>query len=368
MPEPAPALAKVAPAVRERMSVVVDTMVERIQSSIPLYREQTVVSTAALRESAVQNVEYLLSTAPPGSDLAASRRTGRQRALQGAPLPEILAGFRIGFALFWEAVADEYAAALTEAYRDTTEELLRQNEQERSALVEALTTGSFADRGTIWAIAAKLELPTTGAFAAVAVEVSTVGEVALPGIAPKLRAVDISSAWRLLPELEVGVVSLPRPETRDVVRIIGGAAPARVGISPVYPALEETPRALYLAKLALHSGPPGTSTVRRFDDTPLATLVAAAPEAATYIARHILGTILELRREDQDILLDTLETWLATGGSATDTAARLFCHPNTVRHRLRRIAERTGRNLDDPTALAELSLALHALRLLPGIR
>lgn len=43
-------------------------------------------------------------------------------------------------------------------------------------------------------------------------------------------------------------------------------------------------------------------------------------------------------------------------------------HPNTVRHRLRRVAERTGRDLDHPTALAELSTALHALRLLPGVR
>ena len=43
-------------------------------------------------------------------------------------------------------------------------------------------------------------------------------------------------------------------------------------------------------------------------------------------------------------------------------------HPNTVRHRLRRVAERTGRDFDHPTALAELSTALHALRLLPGVR
>lgn len=106
--------------------------------------------------------------------------------------------------------------------------------------------------------------------------------------------------------------------------------------------------------------------MRRFDDTPLATLVAAAPEAATRIARQVLGRVLELRREEQDVLLETVEVWLATGGSATATAERLFVHPNTVRHRLRRVAEYTGRHLDRPTALAELSTALHALRLLPG--
>ncbi|MGE3254840.1 helix-turn-helix domain-containing protein, partial [Pseudonocardia sp.] len=66
--------------------------------------------------------------------------------------------------------------------------------------------------------------------------------------------------------------------------------------------------------------------------------------------------------------LDTLETWLAASGSATATAQRLHVHPNTVRHRLRRIAEHTGRDLDHPTALAELATAVHALRLLPDVR
>ncbi|GAA2051899.1 hypothetical protein GCM10009839_68920 [Catenulispora yoronensis] len=32
-------------------------------------------------------------------------------------------------------------------------------------------------------------------------------------------------------------------------------------------------------------------------------------------------------------------------------------HPNTVRYRLRRLEERTGRTLSDPRRLAELSLA-----------
>ena len=164
------------------------------------------------------------------------------------------------------------------------------------------------------------------------------------------------------------MLALPRPDPAAVVRIVGAAAPRRVGMSPVYTALEETPRALYLARVALHSAPPGAPGVRMFDDTPLATLVAAAPEAATRIARQVLGRLLELRRDEQDLLLDTLETWLATAGSATVTAQRLFVHPNTVRHRLRRIAEHTGRDLDDPAALAELTTAVHALRLLPDVR
>ena len=40
-----------------------------------------------------------------------------------------------------------------------------------------------------------------------------------------------------------------------------------------------------------------------------------------------------------------------------EAATRMVCHPNTVRYRLRRIEERTGRSLRAPRDLAELSLA-----------
>jgi hypothetical protein len=60
----------------------------------------------------------------------------------------------------------------------------------------------------------------------------------------------------------------------------------------------------------------------------------------------------------------TFEAWLASCGSAA-AAAPLTCHPNTVRHRLRRIEQRTNRSLSNPRELTELSLAIHADRRLP---
>ncbi len=41
-------------------------------------------------------------------------------------------------------------------------------------------------------------------------------------------------------------------------------------------------------------------------------------------------------------LLDTLTTYLEQGSSLEATARMLFVHPNTVRYRLRRVAELTG--------------------------
>jgi DNA-binding PucR family transcriptional regulator len=44
------------------------------------------------------------------------------------------------------------------------------------------------------------------------------------------------------------------------------------------------------------------------------------------------------------------------------TAEVLVCHPNTVRHRLRRIEKRTGRSLSSPKDVAELCLVFEVHR------
>ena len=85
------------------------------------------------------------------------------------------------------------------------------------------------------------------------------------------------------------------------------------------------------------------------------------------VVTAIFGPLLELRPDDRDILLETLEAWRDNNGSATAAGSKLFCHPNTVRHRLRRIETLTGRSLSDPHAITELCLALEAVRLRPEL-
>ncbi|MEV7040804.1 helix-turn-helix domain-containing protein [Amycolatopsis sp. NPDC051061] len=46
------------------------------------------------------------------------------------------------------------------------------------------------------------------------------------------------------------------------------------------------------------------------------------------------------------------------------SAGVLFCHPNTIRHRLRRIESATGRSLSDPKTTAEILIAIEAALLL----
>jgi DNA-binding PucR family transcriptional regulator len=164
----------------------------------------------------------------------------------------------------------------------------------------------------------------------------------------------------------MGVVSLRhRDAVPLLLELLGRGVRARAGVSPIYHALGDTPRALHYARLVQTSLPPGAPAVAQFEETPLRVLAAAAPDAAGELARTVLGAVLDLPVQDRSMLLGTLRAWFEAGGSAVETGRRIYCHPNTVRYRLRRLQEHTGRSLDNPRAVAELLAALEALRLMP---
>ncbi|MDQ2847010.1 MAG: helix-turn-helix domain-containing protein, partial [Actinomycetota bacterium] len=64
-------------------------------------------------------------------------------------------------------------------------------------------------------------------------------------------------------------------------------------------------------------------------------------------------------------LLETLDTYLTYSGALEPAARALFVHPNTMRYRLRRIAELTGRDPWDGRDQFALRVALVLGRLRP---
>jgi DNA-binding PucR family transcriptional regulator len=80
------------------------------------------------------------------------------------------------------------------------------------------------------------------------------------------------------------------------------------------------------------------------------------------VAATILAGLDDLTPADQSTLLDTFGVWLDNEGSARRTAELLFCHPNTIRHRIRRLERHTGRSTTDPRGLVELTLAFEVTR------
>jgi DNA-binding PucR family transcriptional regulator len=175
----------------------------------------------------------------------------------------------------------------------------------------------------------------------------------------------VASAWRLDGELQEGLVALrPKFGIEPLCAELRRRASRRVGVSEPYPGLDQTAPALRQAQLACAAATPGTTDLVRFDEEPIAVLLVSAPDASHSVARHVLGRVLDLPEPDRTLIIDTIRTWLAEAGSTSTAARRMHVHRNTVRHRLRRLEELTGRSLADPVQASEVHVALECARML----
>lgn len=77
-------------------------------------------------------------------------------------------------------------------------------------------------------------------------------------------------------------------------------------------------------------------------------------------AATVLDGFDELDEEERQLLFETFRVWQECDASVRATAEILFCRPNTVRYRLRRIKQRTGRSLSRPRDIPELCLPFEA--------
>jgi DNA-binding PucR family transcriptional regulator len=77
-------------------------------------------------------------------------------------------------------------------------------------------------------------------------------------------------------------------------------------------------------------------------------------------AAAVLGPLREHDREHRTALEPTLRTFLDLGGRYADSAAALHVHVNTLRKRLERIEELTGRDVSATDDRVDFYLALTA--------
>jgi sugar diacid utilization regulator len=136
----------------------------------------------------------------------------------------------------------------------------------------------------------------------------------------------------------------------------------RVGVSAAFEDLRDTPRALHVARVMLRGPTDSTSSVAVFDGSILATAAVSAPQVMVQTVGAALDCFGDLPDEEREMLFETFRVWQDTDVSVRGAAAVLTCHPNTVRHRLRRIEKRTGRSLSRPRDVAELCLAFEVHR------
>ena len=375
-------IVELSSAMLARADELGSALADQICRDLDFYRSNSVVTKEQVAATCAANMIYVFrSLAGEGEiDVTPAEETGVQRAAAGIPLPAVMAAYRVGFRFMWEKTIEEarrrgikaevildatsnilvaqdmFTQAMTSAYRKQLTAKMLGREEERSALVEALLFHQITDTQSLWEAADLLRLPSKGPYVVVAAEVPGVGRLGLPEIASRLDGRDIRSAWRLLPDLQVGIVFLRRPDIlQALIDTLETVATTHVGISPPFDDLAYTSDALRFARLAINRN--SERLIAVFDESPLALAAVSAPETMARIGKNVLGQLDELPPEERRILVDTFAAWVEAGGSANDTAAKVFCHPNTVRHRLHRIEEKTGRSLTRPKDIAELCLA-----------
>jgi hypothetical protein len=207
-----------------------------------------------------------------------------------------------------------------------------------------------------------------------------------PGDAPRLttevfragpqelaRSVNLQQAVELVrvtvEVVEGEVEGFGAPGDRLVV-VLGGVEDAMAGTRPLLPEFGAGP--VVVGPTVADLGAAGTSARAALAGIRAVPGWPAAPRpvfASDLLAERALSGDEEARRtlvedvyrplaEAGSGLLDTVTAYAESGSTLEGAARALFVHPNTVRYRLRRVAEVCGRAPTDPRDLLTLQLAL----------
>lgn len=358
---------------------------DTVWREVGFYQQSGVYTRSEVLEACTLDLGFLLAglNSAEAFDTTAAANSGYEGARDGVPLPVLMEDYRIGCRLVWEEVVafaarrpditpealigatariwsaqDVLTDAAVAAYREETTRQILTQEAERAALVEALIEGRVIEHSTPWEIAKVLRIPARGPYVVVAAQCASMGKSALPGIESKLSSMDIPSAWRLLPDLQIGLAHVDSDRKFEALKAtLSRVAANPIGVSSHFDELTEVPDAVTYARIALSAERPADSMVTVFDADPLAIAALSAPRVMKRISEAVFAGFADLDAADRETLVSTFRAWTACGGSISATAESLFCHPNTVRHRLKRIEDRTRLSLSRPRELAELCLA-----------
>jgi hypothetical protein len=375
----------------DRVDALATELSGAIRDAEPFYRTGGVVPGEDLRISVRDNLAHILGqlAGEPLPGLEPPRETGRRRADQGVPLPVVLHAYRVAGKFIWSAILseaagdevattalletgselwliiDERSEAVTGAYRDAIAARAHSDSQTRNALLDVVLRGDLGDGSRLWESAATLRLPRTGTFVVVAAQPPRPAVESIPDAEDARRHRGMRSAWRVEIDAHVGIVALTARAGMDrLCEYLAELTTGPVGLSTPYLSLDRTPAALRQARLAYATAAPDSREIVRYERAPVAILLASAPDAGTAVARAVLGPVLDLPAAECDMLLDTLRVWFAEHGATSVAAERLHVHRNTVRYRLKRVEDLTGYRPSEPIGIAELHLALEAVRIL----
>jgi hypothetical protein len=383
-------VSEVADAVGRRTEELSVTLASTITREVPLYQAAFPLAFDMVVAGCAANIRPICTAiaADIAFDTTAATELGVERARDGVPLSSVMEAYRVGFRRLWDAVMTEstgrrglnggvlrdltsklwaaqeaYTDAMAVGHRAEQARRLRNDEAHRAMLIDTVLHGRLVEECSVWEAADCLRLPSSGPYVVIAAQMDGAGGEALPRIESKLRSLDVFSAWGLLPDLQVGIVHVKNDKhLGDVLALVSRVATARVGVSARFDDLRDTPQALRFARVSLRGRLDPGLLVSLFDGSILASAAVSAPEVLVKLIAPTIDSFAGLPDQERDILFETFQAWVDNDGSMRAVGELLFCHPNTVRYRLHRIEQRTGRSLSKPRDVAELCLAFEVQR------
>ncbi|MEU4083510.1 PucR family transcriptional regulator [Streptomyces aureus] len=366
---------------------VVEAIVAAVHEQVPVYAALDDSRLPEVRAIAAWGLERLLHLwATDGTlgaaDLRRFRGIASARAADGRPVRAVLRAYRVAGTVLTDEVAarapglgadDAFALArmllvsldtlseeMATAYAATSEDLAGDRGRALRLLLDDLIAGRHASVGALTDRCARLgvQLPDPCCLL-VAEPASAERPDAAHGTATDLLDALAGPGDEATPLATVrgsrAVLLLPLAAAAKAGAVLGerswrGCAVTGEGLDRI--ALAHRLAADALDTAPAHAHRPGH--VLTDADAQVLALLAGRPAAAPgQIARLVLGPLTEAA---QGHLLDALAAYL-DAGSANAAARALHLHPQSLRYRLRRVQELTGRDPRDPWHRLTLDIA-----------
>lgn len=283
------------------------------------------------------------------------------------------------------AALDQVAAEVTKTYLHAREQHMQRGTRARARLFHALISDNFDSELELQKQALALNMPIapTGYVAAVCklIIANREGEQGGEGLAevaaslplprgaihhatdpttlvilwPAEAAADVEGARQLVMSLQTEAVKRSGTARARVRAGIGGYHAGLRGISGSY---LEAQQALEVGRKLRPE-----AILHQHDEVIPQLVLAQNPRLAERFVQHSLGRLLDAKTRNREQLLETLQAYLACG-TVKDAATALNLHRHTVLYRLDKLRELLGGDLDTPSRMLRLQLALDLRKLL----
>ncbi|SEG40590.1 PucR C-terminal helix-turn-helix domain-containing protein [Thermomonospora echinospora] len=389
------------------------TALAAMRAEIPAYRDRDAGFLADARDQIARHYRTKLAVLLEErtvtlDDIAFTRRAAMRRARAGLALADYINAFRVGQQVFWEAVVERagrtfagHEAALTlaaplmrycdfastqaaNAYMEFQQYAAAEAVRESRDLLETLLDGEAPTRGPQLAAAGAHGLTPGTRTPLVVVVAVLVGPADRTAVAtgPDQGADARHAACAAIARTGVnGLRTLSVVRRSEIVAVpalgpggdagrlcdrlqavreglLGEGIALAMGISTVACGIGQVPQAYREARAALEFLPEdgGVAALPRL--TPFQYLAMRADDTARHLVDPRIAALLAEDRERGGVLTATIRAFAAADLNLRASAERLQIHHNTAQYRLRRIQERTGRNLRHITDLVELLVAI----------